>query len=74
MILFRDSGQTLLILDDFRVSRLEKYFFFVLFFNCKTNLRRDLLGSFLGITNFDFLHVSRLGKIKFLTQSGQMQN
>ena len=50
MILFRDSGQTLLILGDFHVSR-----------------RMD-----------DFrvsrLHVSRPGKVKFLTQSGQMQN
>ena len=90
MILFRDSGKTLLVLDDFHVSRrtddfrvshLEKKVF-VLFFNCKTNLRRLTWKSsryikiliFLQKILLDDLRVSRSGKVKFLTQSDQMQN
>ncbi|KAG5389136.1 hypothetical protein IGI04_030677 [Brassica rapa subsp. trilocularis] len=64
MILFRDSGKTLLVLDDFHVSRrtddfrvshLEKKVF-VLFFNCKTNLRRLTWKS-----SRSFLYKDKLG-------------
>ena len=64
----------------------------VLFFNCKSNLKRitwksssynKIMIFFFGFQlddlwvshlQLDDLRVSRTGKVKFLTQSGQMQN